>query len=56
MRHVSFLEVGGDGTTVEERVNEWIQENEESILEIIDIEYIENGDMYAAIITYEERR
>ncbi len=55
MKHVSFLEMGGDGSTIEEKVNKWIMENEESILEIIDIEYIENNGMYVATITYEER-
>ncbi|NLX61630.1 MAG: hypothetical protein GXZ06_03795 [Tissierellia bacterium] len=53
MKHVSFLEMGGDGSTIEEKVNKWIMENEESILEIIDIEYIENNGMYVATITYE---
>ena len=55
MKHVSFLEMGGDGSTIEEKVNKWIMENEESILEILDIEYIENNGMYVATITYEER-
>lgn len=54
MKHVSILEIG-DGSTVEEKVNQWILENEDSILEIIDIEYIENGNMYVATITYEEK-
>jgi len=54
MKHITIFE-HGDGSTVEEKVNQWIAENESSILEIIDIEYIDNGDMYLATITYEER-
>ncbi len=54
MKHVTILEYG-DSSTIEEKVNQWISENESSILEIIDIEYIENGNMYLATITYEER-
>lgn len=54
MKHASIIEKG-DSSAVEEKVNQWILENEDSILEIIDIEYIENGDIYVAIITYEER-
>jgi hypothetical protein len=54
MKHYSILEKG-NSSLVEEKVNQWIKENEDSILEIIDIEYIENGDIYIATITYEER-
>ena len=45
----------GDGSTLEDKVNEWIASNESSILEIIDIEYIQNGSICLATITYEER-
>jgi len=55
MKHVTILDYG-DGSTLEEKVSQWIAENEESILEVIDVEYIENGNMYLATITYEERQ
>lgn len=54
MKHVTILEYDDD-SAIKEKVNQWIAENESSILEIIDIEYIENGNMYIATITYEER-
>lgn len=54
MKHISLLDYG-DSSNLEGKVTQWIMENESSILEIIDIEYIENGDMYIATITYEER-
>jgi len=54
MKHVTILGYDGD-TAIEEKVNQWIAENESTILEIIDIEYIENGNMYIATITYEEK-
>ncbi|MBZ2174425.1 hypothetical protein K8M07_04105 [Schnuerera sp. xch1] len=54
MKHVTIMEYG-DSSTIEEKVDEWILENEDSVLEIIDIEYIENGNTYLATITYEER-
>lgn len=55
MKHVTILSYNDD-LAVEEKVSQWIEENEGSILEIIDIEYIENGNMYIATITYEERK
>ncbi|WP_157752606.1 hypothetical protein [Schnuerera ultunensis] len=54
MKHVSMADYG-DGSSLEERVNEWILTNEEKLLEVIDIEYIQQGDMYLATITYLER-
>lgn len=44
-----------DGSTLREKVNEWIEENEENILEIIDIEYNQEGNLYFAIVSYLER-
>lgn len=44
-----------DGFTLKEKVNEWINENEENILEIIDIEYNQEGNLYFAIVSYLER-
>lgn len=53
MKHVSMVD-HYDGSSLEDKVNEWILENEENILEIIDIEYTQHGNVYLAIITYEE--
>ncbi|NLW23602.1 MAG: hypothetical protein GXY88_10195 [Tissierellia bacterium] len=53
MKHVSI--VGYDSSDIESKVEEWILENESSILEIVDVEYIENAGMYLATITYIER-
>ncbi|MBU5256405.1 hypothetical protein [Tissierella praeacuta] len=44
-----------DGSTVKGKVNEWIAENEENILEIVDIEYNQEGNLYFAIVSYLER-
>ena len=53
MKHISIVDYGD--CNVEEKVNQWILENEERLLEIVDIEYIEQGNMYLATITYLER-
>ena len=55
MKYVSMVDYY-DGSSLEGKVNEWILENEDIILEIIDIEYIQNGNVYLAIVTYEERQ
>ncbi|WMM25495.1 hypothetical protein RBU61_02200 [Tissierella sp. MB52-C2] len=44
-----------DGSALKEKVNQWIDENEENILEIIDIEYNQEGNLYFSIVTYLER-
>lgn len=54
MKHVSMVDYK-DGSSLEEKVNQWILENEDILLEIIDIEYTQHGNVYLAIITYEER-
>lgn len=54
MKHVSMVDYN-DGSSLEEKVNEWILANEETLLEIIDIEYTQHGNVYLAIITYDER-
>ena len=54
MKYVSMVDYD-DGSSLEEKVNEWILENEDTLLEIIDIEYTQHGNIYLAIITYEER-
>ncbi|NLW41074.1 MAG: hypothetical protein GXY96_09165 [Tissierellia bacterium] len=53
MKHISIVDYGD--CNVEGKVNQWILENEERLLEIVDIEYIEQGNMYLATITYLER-
>ncbi|WP_236914284.1 hypothetical protein [Clostridium sp. Cult2] len=54
MKYISMVDYG-DGSNLEEKVNEWILENEENLLEIIDIEYTQHGNVYLATITYLER-
>lgn len=54
MKHISMVDYG-DGSSLEEKVNQWILSNEENLLEIIDIEYDQHGNMYIATITYLER-
>ncbi len=52
MKHAAFVQ-HGDGEKLKLKVEEWIEENRESILEIIDIEYEQNGgDIYTATITF----
>lgn len=51
MKHAAFVDQE-DGLNLKEKVAEWIRENEECILEIIDIEYSQNGSIYIATITY----
>lgn len=55
MKYVSMVDYY-DGSSLEGKVNEWILENEDIILEIIDIEYTQHGNVYLAIVTYEERQ
>lgn len=51
MKHAAFVQ-HGDGEKLKLKVEKWIEENRESILEIIDIEYEQNGDIYTATITF----
>lgn len=53
MKHMYIADL--DGSNLEEKVDEWIRENEEDILEIVDIEYTQEGSVYFAIVTYFER-
>lgn len=46
----------GNGATLREKVNQWIDENEDIILEIVDIEYNQEGNIYFAIVSYLERK
>ncbi|MGF7056533.1 hypothetical protein [Brassicibacter mesophilus] len=54
MKHATIVEYN-DGSGLEDKVNEWIAENEQQILDIIDVEYSQHGNIYLATITYEER-
>ncbi len=54
MKHATIVEYN-DGTGLEDKVESWIAESEQQILEIIDIEYSQHGNIYLATITYEER-
>ncbi len=54
MKHMYIVDYG-DGDSIKDKVNEWICENEETILEIIDIEYSQEGSIYFGLVTYIER-
>ncbi|NLK44787.1 MAG: hypothetical protein GX300_10390 [Tissierellia bacterium] len=54
MKHMYIVDYG-TGSSIKDKVDIWIGENEENILEIIDIEYTQEGDIYFAIVTYLER-
>lgn len=51
MKHAAFIQEG-DGSQLKKKVEEWIEENRDNILEIVDIEYEESGNVYYATITY----
>ena len=55
MKHVSIVRYEQEDE-LEALVNQWIQEHEEEILEIIDISYEQYGDLFTAVLTYEERK
>lgn len=44
-----------DGSHLKGKVDDWISDNEEDILEIVDIEYTQEGNVYVAIVSYIER-
>ncbi|WP_425447955.1 hypothetical protein [Dethiothermospora halolimnae] len=55
MKHVTIVD-NTDGNTLNDLINNWIEEHEEEILEVIDIDYQQYGSMYTATVTYEERK
>ncbi len=55
MKHVTLME-NGDGSRLKGKVENWIDEHEDEIFEVVDIEYQQYGSMYSATITYEEKR
>ncbi|WP_159436155.1 hypothetical protein [Anaerosalibacter sp. Marseille-P3206] len=54
MRHMTIIDCN-DGLDLEDKVYNWIEDNEEEILEVIDVEFENRGNIFFAIITYEER-
>jgi len=51
MKHTSFFTYD-DGSNLKEKVSEWIRDNKENIVEIINIEYSQRESLYIATITY----
>ena len=43
MKYAAFMEQG-DCTKLEDKVNKWIEENRDSILEIVDVEFEQDED------------
>lgn len=54
MKHMYIVDYD-DGNILREKVDAWIGENEESILEVIDIDYSQQGNLYLAVVSYLER-
>ncbi|MDR7857833.1 hypothetical protein [Tissierella sp.] len=54
MKHMYIIDYD-DGAILKEKVEDWICKNEESILELIDIDYSQQGNLYLAVVTYLER-
>ncbi|SCG83120.1 hypothetical protein DW1_1549 [Proteiniborus sp. DW1] len=54
MKHMTILEYN-DGSGLTDKVQRWVSENEDQILEIVDVEYSQHGNIFIATITYEER-
>lgn len=55
MKHVTIMEYSGY-STLKGRVNSWLSKNKKDILEVIKIEYEQHGEIYLAMITYEENK
>lgn len=51
MKYAAFIE-REDYLKLENKINKWIEENRDSILEIVDIEYEERDNIFCATITY----
>lgn len=54
MKHMYIVDYD-DGNILRGKVDAWIGENEESILEVIDIDYSQQGNLYLAVVSYLER-
>ena len=53
MKTVSIFQYG-DGSGLNDKIAEWIRDNENNIAEIIDIEYQQYENVYVATIRYIE--
>ena len=42
----------GDSSELKGKVQEWIRDNEDKILKVVDIEYTERNSVFLATITY----
>ncbi|MBC8586800.1 hypothetical protein [Paratissierella segnis] len=51
MKFATFYQQGND-EGLKEKVEAWIKDNEDNILEIVDVEYEYSNNTYMAIITY----
>ena len=51
VKHAAFVQ-HGEGSQLQDKVQQWIEENRDDILEVVDIEYEQNGDIYTATITF----
>lgn len=51
MKHTTFIQEDS-GSELKDKVEKWIARNEDRILEIVDIEYSQNGNVYYVTITY----
>ncbi|HEY8363618.1 MAG TPA: hypothetical protein VIK77_12250 [Tissierellaceae bacterium] len=54
MKHMYIVDYG-NGASIRDKVDIWLGENAENILEVLDVEYSQEGDIYFAIITYIEK-
>lgn len=54
METVSIFQYG-HSSGLNEKVDEWLEENKNTILEIVDIEYQQYENVYVAIIRYIEK-
>lgn len=51
MKHAAFVQYG-DSSELKAKVQEWIKDNEDRILEVVDIEYTQRDSIHIATITY----
>lgn len=51
MKHATFVQYG-DSSELKGKVQEWIRDNEDKILKVVDIEYTERDSVFIATITY----
>lgn len=51
MKYAAFIE-RNDYSKLANKVEKWVEENRDNILEILDIEYEEKDNVFCATITY----